>query len=225
MGGEAKAVILLSGGMDSAVTAYKAKSDGNMIHALTVNYGQRHTRELESAVKIAESLGVEEHKIVEVDPTLFRGSALTDYKIDVPEQAGSGIPVTYVPARNTIMLSLALAYAETINAGSIYAGMNAVDYSGYPDCRPEYIQAFQELANLATKRAVEGNPVQIRAPLVKLSKKDIVNLGSELNVPFQHTWSCYNGRDKACGRCDSCRLRLKGFEEAGMKDPVDYERH
>ena len=169
-------------------------------------------------------MGAVEHKIIWVDLTSFGGSALTDKKIKVPKSGGVGIPVTYVPARNTVMLSLALAYAEVAGADRIYAGMNAVDYSGYPDCRPQYVKAFQELAYLATKRAVEGAITVIKTPLINLSKADIIKAGAKLGVPFELTWSCYRGGEKACGRCDSCRLRLKGFAEAGVKDPIEYEK-
>lgn len=228
MGGEnkrvRKAVCLVSGGLDSAVTAYVAKNEGYGIQALTFEYGQRHRKEISCARKIVESLGAVEHKTIKIDSTVFRGSALTDKRISVPDAGASGIPPTYVPARNTILLSHALAYAESIGADAIYIGVNAVDYSGYPDCRPEYIKAYQKMANLATKRSTEGKPVKIKTPLIKLSKKEIVKLGALLGVPFKLTWSCYRGGKRACGRCDSCVLRLKGFAEAGLEDPVEYKR-
>ncbi len=215
-----KAVCLISGGMDSAVAAAIAKRKGYDIYTLSINYGQRNRKELEAAMKIAKWLGGE-HKIIEANLRQIGGSALTD-DIEVPE-SGEGIPVTYVPARNTIFLSFALAYAEVIDADAIFIGVNAVDYSGYPDCRPEYIKAFQHMANLATKRGVEGRPIKIEAPLLYMSKAEIVKKGMELGVPFEKTWSCYREGEKACGRCDSCRLRLKAFKEAGYEDPLEYE--
>ena len=225
-----KAVVLLSGGLDSTVTAYIAKKRGRRVYALTVDYGQRHKRETESAKKIAKALGAVEHKIVSLNIASFGGSALTDETIAVPknrspeEIASSGIPDTYVPARNAIMLSIALAYAETVDADEIYVGAHCLDYSGYPDCRPQFIHAFQKMADLATKRAIEGKPIRIQAPLISLNKKQIIEKGGELSVPFELTRSCYSGGLKACGRCDSCVLRLKGFEEAGTEDPVAYEK-
>jgi len=215
-----KAVCLVSGGMDSAVAAAIAKSEGYDIYALSFDYGQRNRKELEAAKEIAKWLGAK-HKIIEANLRQIGGSALTD-DIEVPEK-GEGIPITYVPARNTIFLSFALAYAEVIDADAIYIGVNAVDYSGYPDCRPEYIEAFQHLANLATKRGVQGRPIKIKSPLLHLPKAEIVKKGFELGVPFEKTWSCYREGDKACGRCDSCRLRLKAFKEAGFEDPLEYE--
>ncbi|KAA0013440.1 7-cyano-7-deazaguanine synthase QueC [Thermoplasmatales archaeon ex4484_30] len=214
------AVCLLSGGMDSAVASAIAKEEGYKLHAITFDYGQRNKKEMESARQIAEWLKAV-HKILKADLRQIGGSALTD-EIEVPEE-GRGIPPTYVPARNTIFLSYALAYAEVIEAEAIFIGVNSVDYSGYPDCRPEYIEAFQKLANLATKRGVEGYPVKIKAPLLYLSKVEIVKKGVELGVPFEKTWSCYRESEKACGRCDSCRLRMKAFEEAGIEDPIEYE--
>ena len=214
------AVCLLSGGMDSAVASAIAKNERYILHAITFDYGQRNKKEMEAACKIAEWLGAE-HKILKADLRQIGGSALTD-EIEVPEK-GEGIPVTYVPARNTIFLSYALAYAEVMDAEAIFIGVNSVDYSGYPDCRPEYIEAFQKLANLATKRGVEGNPVKIKAPLLYLSKVEIVKKGAELGVPFEKTWSCYRESKLACGRCDSCRLRMKAFKEAGIEDPIEYE--
>lgn len=215
-----KAVCLISGGMDSAVAAAIAKHEGYKIYTVIFNYGQRNKKELETAKEIAKWLGAE-HKILDVDLRQIGGSALTD-NIEVPEEA-EGIPVTYVPARNTIFLSFALAYAEVIDADYIFIGVNAVDYSGYPDCRPEYIEAFQKMANLATKRGVEGRPIKIKAPLLYLSKVEIVKKGYELGVPFEKTWSCYREGEKACGRCPSCKLRMKAFEEAGVRDPIEYE--
>ncbi|MCD6512297.1 MAG: 7-cyano-7-deazaguanine synthase QueC [Thermoplasmata archaeon] len=215
-----KAVCLISGGMDSAVAAAIARQEGYECYPLSFNYGQRNRKEIEAAKNIAEWLGGR-HKIIEIDMRQIGGSALTD-NIEVPEH-GEGIPVTYVPARNTIFLSIALAYAEVIDADAIFIGVNAIDYSGYPDCRPEYIEAFQKMANLATKRSVEGKPIKIKAPLLYLSKAEIVKKGYELNVPFEKTWSCYREGEKACGRCDSCRLRLKAFKEAGLEDPIEYE--
>ncbi|MFC2162530.1 7-cyano-7-deazaguanine synthase QueC [Candidatus Altiarchaeota archaeon] len=223
MGGKDKAVVLLSGGLDSSVAAYKAVSDGYEIYALTVEYGQRHDREILSAEQIAKSLGAAEHKVLRLDLSLFGGSALTDDAIDVPEDGGDTIPVTYVPARNTILLSLALAYAEVVDAAAIYSGVNSIDYSGYPDCRPEYFKAFQDMADIATRKTVEGGKITLKTPLMSLSKKEIVELGQELAVPFADTWSCYRGGLKACGACDSCRHRLKGFREAGLTDPIEYE--
>ncbi len=215
-----KAVCLIYGGMDSAVAAAIARQEGYECYPLSFNYGQRNRKEIEAAKNIAEWLGGR-HKIIEIDMRQIGGSALTD-NIEVPEH-GEGIPVTYVPARNTIFLSIALAYAEVIDADAIFIGVNAIDYSGYPDCRPEYIEAFQKMANLATKRSVEGKPIKIKAPLLYLSKAEIVKKGYELNVPFEKTWSCYREGEKACGRCDSCRLRLKAFKEAGLEDPIEYE--
>ncbi len=215
-----KAVCLVSGGMDSAVAAAIAKNEGYECYPLSFNYGQRNRKEIEAAKNIAEWLGGK-HKIIEINLRQIGGSALTD-DIEVPEK-GEGIPVTYVPARNTIFLSLALAYAEVIDADAIFIGVNAVDYSGYPDCRPEYIEAFQRMADLATKRGVEGRPIKIKAPLLYLSKAEIVKKGYELGVPFEKTWSCYREGEKACGKCDSCRLRLKAFKEAGLEDPIEYE--
>lgn len=220
-----KAVCLLSGGMDSCVTAAIAKSMGHDIYAITFDYGQRNHREIESAVKVALSLGAKEHKIINADLRTFGGSALTD-DIEVPEfeKERKGIPPTYVPARNTIFLSYGLAYAEALDADAVFIGANAVDYSGYPDCRKEYIEAYQRVADLGTKRGVEGNPVKIVAPVMGMSKGDIVKKGIELGAPFEHTWSCYKNEGKACGKCDSCILRLKGFEEAGVKDPIEYDQ-
>ncbi|WP_312325250.1 7-cyano-7-deazaguanine synthase QueC [Stenotrophomonas sp.] len=217
------AVVLLSGGMDSAAVVAMAREQGFAVHALSVRYGQRHTSELDAAAAVAKALGVAAHKTVNVDLRSIGGSALTD-DIDVPEAGGEGIPVTYVPARNTIMLSVALGWAEVLGANDIFCGVNAVDYSGYPDCRPEFISAFQTLANLATKAGVEGAGIQVHAPLQFLSKADIVRVGVRLGVDFGLTVSCYNADDTgaACGHCDACRLRAQGFADAGVPDPTRY---
>ena len=214
------AVCLLSGGMDSAVASAIAKSEGYILHAITFDYGQRNKKEMEAACKIAEWLGAE-HKILKADLRQIGGSALTD-EIEVPEK-GEGIPVTYVPARNTIFLSYALAYAEVMDAEAIFIGVNSVDYSGYPDCRPEYLEAFQKMADLALKRSVEGKPIKIKAPLLYLPKAEIVKRGIELGVPFEKTWSCYREGEKHCGRCPACKLRKKAFKEANVEDPTEYE--
>ena len=222
------AIVLLSGGLDSATTFAIARSQGYETYALSFDYGQRHKRELDAAKKIAKSLGAKKHLVVKIDNQIFSGSALTD-DIDVPksrsdQEIASGIPVTYVPARNTIFLAHALAWAETIGAGHIFIGANAIDYSGYPDCRPEFMALFETLANVATKSGVEGARLQIHAPLIKMSKADIVRKAVELDLDLSLTHSCYdplpNGH--ACGECDSCRLRKKGFDEAGVKDPIRY---
>jgi 7-cyano-7-deazaguanine synthase len=217
------AVVLLSGGMDSAAVVAIAREQGFAVHALSVSYGQRHTSELDAAAAVAKALGAVAHKTVNVDLRSIGGSALTD-DIDVPEAGGEGIPVTYVPARNTIMLSVALGWAEVLGANDIFCGVNAVDYSGYPDCRPEFISAFQTLANLATKAGVEGAGIQVHAPLQFLSKADIVREGVRLGVDFGLTVSCYNAdaHGAACGHCDACRLRAQGFADAGVADPTRY---
>ncbi len=219
-----KAVVLLSGGMDSAAVIAIAQEQGFAVHALSVRYGQRHTSELAAAARVAEALGVVAHKVVDVDLRSIGGSALTDDAIDVPEAGGEGIPSTYVPARNTIMLSLALGWAEVLGANDIFCGVNAVDYSGYPDCRPEFIAAFQALANLATKAGVEGAGLRVHAPLQFLSKADIVREGVRLGVDFGLTVSCYqaDADGRACGHCDACRLRAAGFADAGVPDPTRY---
>ncbi len=224
-----RAVVLLSGGMDSATALALALKDGFEVTALSVDYGQRHRKELESARKVAKHFGIKDHRVVALDLAAIGGSALTDRRIRVPEQRrleeiGQGIPPTYVPARNTILLSYALGLAEATGAKAIYIAANFLDYSGYPDCRPEFYRAFQEVARLGTKRGVEGDVIEIRTPLIEMSKADIVRQGEELGVPWALTWSCYQGEDKACGVCDSCQLRLKGFREAGVKDPLPYAR-
>jgi 7-cyano-7-deazaguanine synthase len=222
------AIVLLSGGLDSATTLAIARSQDYEAYALSFDYGQRHKRELHAAKKVAKSLGAKKHLLVKIDNQIFAGSALTG-DVDVPKsrsdkEIGTGIPVTYVPARNTIFLAHALAWAETISAGHIFIGANAVDYSGYPDCRPEFIALFETLANIGTKAGVEGARLQIHAPLIKMSKADIVRKAVALDVDLSLTHSCYdpspNGR--ACGQCDSCQLRQKGFRDAGVKDPIRY---
>lgn len=218
------AVVLVSGGLDSATCLAIAVSRGFRCHALSLDYGQRHGAELAAAGRVAKVLGAAEHRVVGLDLAQFGGSALTDPGIAVPEQGGDGIPVTYVPARNTVFLAIALGWAETLGAGHIFIGVNAVDYSGYPDCRPEYIAAFQTLAALATRAGVEGNGVRIDAPLIRLSKAEIIRTGVELGVDYGLTVSCYTADDsgRACGRCDACRLRRLGFQEAGITDPTPY---
>lgn len=218
-----KAVILVSGGMDSAVTMAIAKEQGFVCYALSVSYGQRHGAELAAANELAKLQGAAEHKTVVVDLRSIGGSALTS-DIAVPESASEGIPITYVPARNTIMLSIALGWAEVLGANDIFCGINAVDYSGYPDCRPEFLAAFQNLANLATKAGVEGAGLRLHAPLIAMSKSDIAKEGIRLGVDFSRTVSCYQADDqgRACGRCDACRLRAAGFDEAGIADPTRY---
>ena len=218
------AVILLSGGLDSATVLAIARQHGYACHALSVDYGQRHDAELEAAKRVAHSLGAIEHRIIQLGLGQFGGSALTDAAIAVPEHPTAGIPVTYVPARNTVMLSLALAWAEVLNARDIFIGVNAVDYSGYPDCRPEFISAFEHLANLATKAGVEGKRLRVHAPLQHLSKSEIIRLGQDLGVDYSQTVSCYqaDAMGRACGRCDACRLRRAGFEQAGLSDPTKY---
>jgi 7-cyano-7-deazaguanine synthase len=219
-----KSIVLLSGGMDSATALSIAKSKRLSCYALTINYGQKHSTEIEKAKLIANHFQVIEHKIIEIDLTVFGGSALTDKSIDIPENESQGIPVTYVPARNTIFFSLALAWAEVIGANSIYSGVNAIDYSGYPDCRPEYLEAMQELVNLATKATVEGNSIAIEAPLLSMNKIDIIKKGIENDVDFSKTVSCYQltKQSKSCGVCDSCRIRLKAFEELNLIDQIEY---
>ncbi|WP_206859952.1 7-cyano-7-deazaguanine synthase QueC [Lysobacter changpingensis] len=229
-----KAVVLVSGGMDSAVVVAIARAQGFAVHALSVRYGQRHTSELDAAQRVADSLGAVAHKTVNVDLRSIGGSALTDEAITVPTDADGhavgqdapkdAIPVTYVPARNTIMLSVALGWAEVLGANDLFCGVNAVDYSGYPDCRPEFVEAFEKLANLATKAGVEGAGIRVHAPLQFMSKADIVREGVRLGVDFAQTVSCYQADDdgRACGHCDACRLRAEGFAAAGVADPTRY---
>jgi len=222
-----KAVVLLSGGLDSSTVLYSAKASGCECYALSFDYSQRQVRELESAIAIAKAAGVVDSKVISFDLRSWGGSALTDDNIDLPverslAQMGENIPVTYVPARNTIFLSFALAYAETIGAERVYIGVNALDYSGYPDCRPDYIQAMQEVFRLGTKQGREGEAIKIVAPLIDMKKTEIIQLGNQLGVPWEKTWSCYAGNEKACGVCDSCKLRLEAFAELGLIDPIAY---
>lgn len=224
------AVVLLSGGLDSTTTLAIAKRDGFTPHAMTFRYGQRHAQEVDAARRIAGAAGVARHVVVDIDLRVFGGSALTS-DIAVPKDRTSmdagDVPITYVPARNTIFLSYALAWAEVLDARDIFVGVNAVDYSGYPDCRPEYIAAFERMANLATRSGIEGRAVRIRAPLIQLTKAQIIALGTSLEVDYALTTSCYDPDDDgtACGHCDACRLRLKGFADAGLPDPVRYRVH
>ncbi len=226
-----KAVVLLSGGLDSATTLAIARNEGFQCYALTFRYGQRHRREIEAAKKVADSFGASEHRIIDIDLAAFGGSALTDSAIEVPKDRAelgnaAQIPPTYVPARNTIFLSYALAWAEVLGAFDIFIGVNATDYSGYPDCRPEFIAAFQKTANLATAAAIEGKGrYHIHTPLINMTKAQIILTGTKLGVDFSLTHSCYDPDEqgRSCGRCDSCRLRLKGFAEAGLKDPIEYQ--
>lgn len=221
------AVVLLSGGLDSATTAALAKADGFRVHALTVRYGQRHDLEVQRAAKLARQLGLAEHRVVEVDLGAFGGSALTDRSIELPrarreEQIGSGIPSSYVPARNTVFLAIALAWAETLNAVDIFIGANVVDYSGYPDCRPEFLRSFEKTATLATRIGVEGQSIRIRAPLIDSSKAEIVKMALEQGIDLGLTLSCYapSAQGRPCGDCDACVLRARGFLEAGVTDPA-----
>lgn len=226
--GKKKAVVLLSGGLDSSTAIAMAAEQGYELYALSFRYGQRHARELEAARAIGQHFGARDHKVSDIDLRLFGGSALTSDEIDVPldrdENAmGVGVPSTYVPARNLIFLSFATAYAEVVGADDIFLGINAIDYSGYPDCRPEFLETFAKTANLATKAGTEdGRTLRFHAPLVRMTKADIVREGTRLGVPWELTWSCYLGGEKACGKCDSCQLRLKGFAEAGLSDPLPY---
>ncbi|TCS40788.1 7-cyano-7-deazaguanine synthase QueC [Reinekea marinisedimentorum] len=219
-----KAIVLLSGGLDSSTVLAKAKKDGYEVYALSFDYGQRHDAELDAARNIARRENVAEHKVVPMNLRTIGGSALTDDTIDVPTEESEGIPATYVPARNTVFLSIALGWAEVVDADAIFIGVSAVDYSGYPDCRPEYIAAYETMANLATKRGVEGRPVKIETPLINLTKAQTVELGLSLGVDYSLTVSCYqaNENGEACGQCDSCRLRKKGFEQLGVQDPTRY---
>lgn len=218
------AVCLLSGGLDSATVLAIAVSEGFEVHALSVDYGQRHRAELEAAANVAAALGAVERKTVRIDLREVGGSALTDDEIEVPEGPGEGVPVTYVPARNTVFLAVALGWAEVLGARDIFVGVNAVDYSGYPDCRPVFVEAFEGLAQVATKAGVEGERFHINAPLIELTKADIIRLGVALGVDYSVTISCYQPDDggRACGRCDSCRLRRDGFQAAGVADPTRY---
>ena len=218
------AIVLVSGGLDSATTLALARRDGFVCHALSFDYGQRHRAELAAATRVANQLGAVEQRTMRIDLAGIGGSALTDRAIAIPESPSDGIPVTYVPARNTLFLALALGWAEVLDAHDIFIGVNAIDYSGYPDCRPEFLSAFQTLANVATKAGVEGRAFRIRAPLVELSKADIIRLGASLGIDYAITVSCYqaDGEGRACGRCDSCRLRREGFIGAGIADPTRY---
>lgn len=227
-----KYVVLLSGGLDSSTVLGMLRQEelASNVFALTINYNQRHNKELESAKRIAGFYGVD-HKIMNLDLRAFGGSALTS-DMEVPidrtlDEMGQDIPITYVPGRNTIFISLALAYAESIDADVVALGVNALDYSGYPDCRPEYIEAFRKLAQLSNKRGVNGNPIRIYTPIINMKKSEIVRTGISLRdpVPYELTWSCYNGREEACGKCDSCKLRVQGFTENELKDPIDYEEY
>jgi 7-cyano-7-deazaguanine synthase len=222
--GVRKAVVLLSGGLDSATVLAMARAQGFDCHALSLDYGQRHHAELAAARRIALALGVSDHKVLPLSLDAIGGSALTDDSINVPEAGGEGIPVTYVPARNTVFLALALGWAEVLGATDLFVGVNAVDYSGYPDCRPAFIEAFEHLANLATRAGVEGERFQVRAPLIQMSKAEIIRTGTELGVDYALTVSCYQADENgaACGVCDSCRLRAEGFQSAGVTDPTQY---
>jgi 7-cyano-7-deazaguanine synthase len=224
----AKAVILLSGGLDSSTVLYQAKANGYECYAISFNYQQRHRKELEAAGAIARCANVKEHQVISFDLRLWGGSALTDNTLDLPKhrelaQMSANIPVTYVPARNTIFLSFGLSYAEATGAERVYIGVNALDYSGYPDCRPDYIQAMQQVFELGTKQGREGKAIEIVTPLINLKKTEIIALGNQLGVPWDQTWSCYAGDNLACGVCDSCRLRLAAFAELGLKDAVAYQ--
>ena len=220
-----KAVVLLSGGLDSVTALAIAQEQGFTCYTLSFDYGQRHSTELLAAEKLSKSMAAVEHKIIPIDLRAIGGSALTDNEIAVPEDHQVGIPITYVPARNTVFLSIALAWAEVLQAQAIFVGVNAVDYSGYPDCRPEYINAFEQLANLATKAGVEGQKLSIQAPLIEMTKAEIIQHGSKLGIDYSQTVSCYQAdkEGRACGRCDSCRFRQQGFEQAGIKDPTRYQ--
>lgn len=220
-----KAIILVSGGLDSATCLALAKEAGYVCCALSFDYGQRSSSELAAAARIASAMQVADHRVVKLGLDAIGGSALTDTAFDVPEQESEGIPITYVPARNTVFLAYGLALAEAIDAASIFIGVNSLDYSGYPDCRPEYIEAFQAMMNLATKKAVEGSSISLNTPLISLSKAEIIKTGTLLNVDYSQTVSCYQADDrgKACGSCDSCRFRRQGFLDAGVPDPTKYQ--
>ncbi len=224
MSSNKKAIVLLSGGLDSTTTLAIAQSKGYTCYALSFRYGQRHSIELAAAKKVAQALKVVEHKIFDIDLSVFKGSALTDDNIDIPKSSAAGIPVTYVPARNTVFLSISLAWAEVLHIQDLFIGVNAVDYSGYPDCRPEYIKAYQYMANLATKAGVEGQKLVIHTPLISLSKAEIIKFGNDLGVDYSLTVSCYSADEqgRACGMCDSCRFRKQGFIDAGIADPTLY---
>ncbi len=219
-----KAIVLLSGGMDSSTALSIAIKEGFKCYALTLDYGQRHQNEINSAKNIVKDFEIIEHKLLSIDLTVFGGSALTDGNLKVPEKESTGIPITYVPARNTIFFSLALAWAEVVQADAIFSGVNAVDYSGYPDCRPEYIAAVQDLFNLATKITSEGKNIKVRAPLINMDKKEIIKLGIENGIDFSKTVSCYqlDHNGKSCGLCDSCRIRLRAFKELSLEDNIEY---
>ena len=223
-GAERRAVVLLSGGLDSATVLAQARADGRICHALSVDYGQRHRAELAAAARLAVSLGAVEHRVVHVDFGQFGGSALTDPDLEVPTTPSAGIPITYVPARNTVMLSLGLGWCEVLDADELYIGVNAIDYSGYPDCRPEFIAAFERLARLATRAGIEGREFHVRTPLQHLTKADIITLGQSLGLDYAETVSCYqaDGDGRACGACAACRLRHAGFRAAGVNDPTRY---
>ncbi|NIB42009.1 7-cyano-7-deazaguanine synthase QueC [Pseudomaricurvus alkylphenolicus] len=219
-----KAVVLVSGGLDSTTVLAMAQQQGYECYTLSFDYGQRHLTELAAAERTSKAMGATEHKVVRLDLGTIGGSALTDTSIDVPEEETEGIPVTYVPARNTVFLSIALGWAEVLGAQHIFVGVNAVDYSGYPDCRPAFIQAFEDMANLATRAGVEGNKLSVEAPLIDMTKAEIVQVGTGLGVDYSLTVSCYqaDAQGRACGKCDSCRLRRQGFEQAGLPDPTRY---
>lgn len=222
-----KAVVLVSGGLDSSTVLAMAMQQGYKCYTLSFDYGQRHRSELEAAVRVSRLMNVTEHKVVKLDLGSIGGSALTDTNIEVPEKETEGIPVTYVPARNTVFLSIALGWAEVLGARKIFLGVNAVDYSGYPDCRPEYISSFEGMANLATRAGVEGQALTIEAPLINLTKADIIRAGISLDVDYSQTVSCYQANldGLACGKCDSCRLRAQGFDQAGIADPTRYQNN
>lgn len=218
-----KAVVLLSGGLDSTTCMAVAQDEGYELYALSFDYGQRHNKEIENAARVAKHYGVREHRVFKIG--YVEGNALTDGSVDVPDyNGGDTIPVTYVPARNILFLSYAAGYAESIGAEAVFIGVSSVDYSGYPDCRPVFIEAFQRVLEVGTKMGVEGNPIKIKTPLIDLSKAQTILLGQSLGAPYHLTTSCYRGGKAACGVCDSCTLRLKGFKEAGIKDPIDYEK-